>query len=200
MEKGGLVLYLREMWFVKNRMNAIYSIGTHKQTTLFPATNIEFIGLQIRKIIEHIAMGNLIANKELYEKYSSKFSSNWNAKYIFQDLERLNPKFYPEPVKTDKSKGKKEWTVIGKEYLSKEDAIKVYDKCSALMHTTNPYGSTIDLGYYEKMMPIWCEKIMNLLSQHLIHMVDGDHIYCIVMNNKENPTGYEFVRCDSSDA
>ena len=128
MEKGGLVLYLREMWFVKNRMNAIYSIGTHKQTTLFPATNIEFIGLQIRKIIEHIAMGNLIANKELYEKYSSKFSSNWNAKYIFQDLERLNPKFYPEPVKTDKSKGKKEWTVIGKEYLSKEDAIKVYDK------------------------------------------------------------------------
>ena len=29
MEKGGLVLYLREMWFVKNRMNAIYSIGNY---------------------------------------------------------------------------------------------------------------------------------------------------------------------------
>lgn len=196
MEKDGLNLYLREMWFVKNRMDVIRSIGTHKKTTLFPITDIEFMALQIRKIIEHIAMGNLIANKELYEEYSSKFSSNWNAKYIFRDLERLNPKFYPEPVKTDRSEEIMEWISIKEDYLSKEDAIKIYDKCSALMHSANPYGSTIDLSYYGKMMPIWYQKIMNLLSQHLIHMVDGEHLYCIVMNGEENPTGYEFIRHD----
>lgn len=184
------------MWFVKNRMKAIRLVLTHKQTTLFSATNIEFMALQIRKIIEHIAMGNLIANKELYEEYSAKFSSNWNAKYIFRDLERLNPRFYPEPVKTDSSKKIKEWITINENYLSKEDAIKIYDKCSVLIHTVNPYGQSIDLDYYERMMPIWYNKILNLLSQHLIHMVDGVHLYCIVMNEKENPTAYEFVQCD----
>ena len=100
MEKKWLDLYLQEMWYVKKRIDAIRYIVTHKQTTLFQFTNIEFMTLQIRKIIEHIAMGNLVANKELYEEYSTKFSSNWNAKYIFRDLERLNPKFYPIPVKT----------------------------------------------------------------------------------------------------
>ena len=40
------------------------------------------------------------------------------------------------------------------------------------------------------------KKIMNLLSQHLIHMVGGDQIYCIVMNREKNPQGYQFVRDD----
>ena len=104
MEENGLNLYLQEMWYVKKRTEAIRTIALKEKTTLFPITNIEFMTLQIRKIIEHIAMGNLIANKELYEEYSAKFSSNWNARYIFRDLERLNFKFYPEPVKSDYTK------------------------------------------------------------------------------------------------
>ncbi len=198
MEKKWLDLYLQEMWYVKKRIDAIRYIATHKQTTLFQFTNIEFMTLQIRKIIEHIAMGNLVANKELYEEYSAKFSSNWNAKYIFRDLERLNPKFYPIPVKTVDTNIKeiKEWITINDDFLSKEDAIKIYDKCGALMHVSNPYGSQTDPHYYERMMPIWYKKIMNLLSQHLIHMVGGDQIYCIVMNGEKNPQGYQFVRDD----
>ena len=177
-------------------MEAIQSIALKKTTTLYPITNIEFMTLQIRKIIEHIAMGNLIANKELYEQYSAKFSANWNAKYIFRDLERLNAKFYPEPVKTDYLKEVPEWKSIDEEYLTKDDAIKIYDKCGGLMHTSNPYGSQIDVNYYEAQMSIWYRKIMNLLNQHLIHMVDGKNIYCITMNGDGNPQGYPFQRVD----
>lgn len=82
-EENGLNLYLQEMWYVKKRTEAIRTIALKEKTTLFPITNIEFMTLQIRKIIEHIAMGNLIANKELYEEYSAKFSSNWNAMVYF---------------------------------------------------------------------------------------------------------------------
>lgn len=105
-------------------------------------------------------MGNLVANKALYEEYSAKFSSNWNAKYIFRDLERLNPKFYLIPVKTVDTNIKeiKEWMTINDDFLSKEDAIKIYDKCGALMHVSNPYGSQTDPHYYERMMPIWYKK------------------------------------------
>ena len=76
MEENGLNLYLQEMWYVKRRMEAIRTIALKERTTLFPITNIEFMTLQIRKIIEHIAMGNLIANKELYEEYTNNEKDN----------------------------------------------------------------------------------------------------------------------------
>lgn len=195
-EENGLNLYLQEMWYVKRRMEAIRTIALKEKTTSFPVTNIEFMTLQIRKIIEHIAMGNLIANKELYEEYSVRFSDNWNAKYIFRDLERLNPKFYPEPVKTDSTKGVEEWMDIDKDYLTKDDAIKIYEKCSGLMHASNPYGSQVDVNFYQEKMPIWYNKIMNLLNQHLVHMVDGEHVFFITMNGNGNPKGYKFERVD----
>ena len=64
------------------------------------------------------------------------------------------------------------------------------------MHVSNPYGSQTDPHYYERMMPIWYKKNMNLLSQHLIHMIGGNQIYCIVMNGEKNSQGYQFVRDD----
>lgn len=195
-EENGLNLYLQEMWYVKKRTEAIRTIALKEKTTLFPITNIEFMTLQIRKIIEHIAMGNLIANKELYEEYSAKFSSNQNARYIFRDLERLNFKFYPEPVKSDYTKEVEEWITINEDYLTKEDAIKIYEKCGGLLHVSNPYGSQIDVSYYQEKMPIWYKKIMNLLNQHLIHMVDGKHIFFITMNGNGNPQGYKFEQVD----
>ena len=196
MEENGLNLYLQEMWYVKRRMEAIRTIALKERTTLFPITNIEFMTLQIRKIIEHIAMGNLIANKELYEEYSAKFSSHWNARYIFRDLERFNSKFYPEPVKSDNTKEVGEWITIDEDYLTINDAIKIYEKCGGLLHASNPYGSQINANYYQEKMPIWYKKIMNLLNQHLIHMVDGEHIFFITMNGDGNPQGYEFERVD----
>ena len=47
---------------------------------------------------------------------------------------------------------------INDDFLSKEDAIKIYDKCGALMHVSNPYGLQTDPHYYERMMPIWYKK------------------------------------------
>lgn len=119
-----------------------------------------------------------------------------NARYIFRDLERLNSKFYPEPVKSDNTKEVGEWITIDEDYLTINDAIKIYEKCGGLLHASNPYGSQINANYYQEKMPIWYKKIMNLLNQHLIHMVDGEHIFFITMNGDGNPQGYEFERVD----
>lgn len=108
-------------------------------------------------MVRFISSRNVVCEKELYEEYSAKFSSNWNAKYIFRDLERLNPKFYLIPVKTVDT-NIKEWITINDDFLSKEDAIKIYDKGGTLMHVSNPYGSQTDPHYYERMMPIWYKK------------------------------------------
>lgn len=185
--------YLNQMLIIRNRMESIRKIGIKEQTTICRETNIEFMTLQIRKIIEHIAMSSLIANIDLYKEYSEKFSSNWNARYIFRDLERINPRFYPQPVELSDSNDKdtKEFNEINKNYLTKEEAIKVYNKCNALMHVSNPFGSKIDYEYYEKELVIWYGKIMNLLNQHLIVLVGEEIMYYIIMVDSENkPHGF----------
>ena len=67
-------------------------------------------------------------------------------------------------------------------------------KCGGLMHVPNPYGSQVDVFYYEKMIPIWYKKLFYLLNQHVIHMVGGEQMYCIVMcgDKNGNPHGYLF--------
>ena len=66
----------------ENGSNTKYSV--EKTTTLYPITNIEFMTLQIRKIIEHIAMGNLMQIKNYMSNTVLSFPANWNAKYIFK--------------------------------------------------------------------------------------------------------------------
>jgi hypothetical protein len=192
----GLTEYLNQMSYLALRINAIHLVLTGKYTTPYPFTNIEFTVLQIRKIIEHIAMGNLIANKELYSKYNSRFAHDWNARSIFTDIERINPKYYPEPIKIDKSNEHDEFLPFTEIYMTKDDAISIYQKCGALMHVANPYGSQIDIEYYEDKVKEWYKNIINLTNRHIIHMVDGERMFFIVMKSERDgkPAGNLFQK------
>lgn len=83
---------------VKKRTVAITNMLRGLTTTSYKATNIEFMCLQIRKILELISMGSLVLNKEEFEAIGQKYAQYWNARLILQDIERLNPDFYPIPV------------------------------------------------------------------------------------------------------
>ena len=197
MDNNGINAYLNQMFLINKRMDAILNIGLGEKSTLFKYTNIEFMTLQIRKIIEHIAMANLIVNKDLYSRYNEKFASNWNARCIFRGIEKINPRFYPEPVKTNNNTIPKQWIKVDN-YLTKDEAVDVYDKCGALMHVSNPYRAQIDINYYDSHIHIWYNKILNLLNQHIIQLVDEEKLLCIVMRGDEKgmPHGYEFIKVD----
>ena len=68
MKKPDIVLYCDLMEEIKRRMSVIdfyLSGGGH---ALFEPTTIESIGLQLRKILELIAMASLVTNKKEYSK------------------------------------------------------------------------------------------------------------------------------------
>ena len=44
------------------------------------------------------------------------------------------------------------------------------------MHSSNPYGSHFDYGYYDKNIPIWRTKIINLLNSHQIRLLNDPNI------------------------
>lgn len=196
-----LDMYGALMCEVKNRTHAVLEMLKGHTTTLYPITNIEFMCLQVRKVLELISMGSLVVNQEEFEAIGIKYSKFWNAKLILQDIERLNPKFYPVavdeiPVKTgdivndiqEKSSG----------FLTRDEFVEVYDKCGKMMHSQNPFGAKYDYESYRGMIFEWLHKIYGLLGTHLIHLKGDEGFYLIHMEEKgqKGVHGYYFKKED----
>ncbi len=152
MQQSDIQKYCNLMEEVKRRTLVINAFGNRLTTTPYGATNIECVYLQLRKILELIALGSLVANKVEFSKVYSEFSKYWNAKHLLRDLEKVNPQFYPQPI-IERPGTKPEVTADcdpkTSGFLTKEDFLKLYEKCGKIMHAGNPYGTQIDYSYYE---------------------------------------------------
>lgn len=192
-----LDLYCSLMNEVKKRDYAIDSILKKETTTAYQATNLEFMYLQMRKILELTSLASLVANKEEFEKQKIKYANYWNAERIMNDIESKNSMFYPKPVVEKLSKDSKIVSNIEdlKEgYLTRNEFVKVYEKCGKIMHAENPFGSRIDYSYYEKQIEGWLLKIRKLLNSHIIKLIDDDNLYLVHMKESrdDNVHGYIF--------
>lgn len=188
MQQSDIQKYCNLMNEVKRRTLVINAFGNRMTTTPFGATNIECVYLQLRKILELIALGSLVANRVEFSKIYSEFSKYWNAQYLLRDIERINPEFYPQPIieKPGTKPGvKSDWEDKTSGFLTKEDFLKLYEKCGEIMHAGNPYGTEIDYAYYEKSIQDWLTKITGLLSSHLIKLVNDSNLYLIHMREDE---------------
>lgn len=194
-----LGLYCTLMNEVKNRTFAVNQILNGQTTTSYQATNIEFMCLQLRKILELISMGSLVMNKDLFEEIGLKYAQYWNAKYILSDIERLNPDFYPIPiieVPSDKKNIVNDLQNKTSRYLTRDDFVSVYNKCGRMMHASNPFGSKYDYDFYNQKIAEWLNLIIELLNSHLIHIKGIDGFYLIHMqeDGKEDVHGYYFEK------
>lgn len=183
------------MFFVKNRLTSIKDILILNKTTTFEYTNIEFIVLQFRKIIEHIALGSLVANEEKYVEVYEKFENHWNAKLIFRDIERLNPDFFPKAIRIEKSQDGDidSFIDIKEDVLTQKEALIIYNKSSKLLHAFNPYSRDLDINYYKKAFPQWYKLIMNLTTLHVIRLYNEKYMYYVAMNESgKMPSGNIF--------
>ena len=119
----------------------------------------------------------------------------WNADLILKDIERINPKFYPEPTLTIKrADGYDELIKSTKDYLTKERFIKVYNKCGKMLHSLNPIigQKNIDILYseYDSMIDVWVEWIVNLLENHTVELYEsGLFLYIVMGGDESNPSG-----------
>lgn len=198
-----LFAYCKLMNEVKKRIDAVTNMLRGLTTTSYKATNIEFMCLQIRKMLELISMGSLVLNKEELEAIGQKYTQYWNARLILQDIERLNPDFYPIPIEEVPSSRSGVINDLQNKtsgFLTREDFVKVYEKCGRMMHANNPFGSQADLDFYTAMIPEWQNLIIGLLNCHVIHLKGVEDIYVIHMKEegKDDVQGYIFERIKDS--
>jgi hypothetical protein len=182
-------LYANCMEEIKVRERAIELILTKKMNTGFDYTNIEFLCLQFRKIFELIVLANLVSNKEEYSHKRKGFASEWHAKRIVIEIEKINPLFYPIPAKQQidyKTKKVKGVIYIKDGFLTKDELLEGYDKCSELLHAENPFGPPKNHIAYLPMFHIWLKRTLRLLEHHLITLVDEKKMFFVLMNNKDD--------------
>lgn len=184
------VVYANCMEEIKRRTDAVYAIMRGPYSTLYPITNVEFVCLQIRKILELIALASLASHKDEFARQYQKFAEMWRAKKILEDLGKLNPGFYPVPTEQviDSKSGKViEVRAMSRPYLTKAEFADVYQKCSSILHAENPYGPPKQLSQIEAEIPEWMEKIKNLLNHHHVQLFSSKHQLWVVM--KANTDG-----------
>lgn len=196
-----LELYCAQMNEIKLRIHVVIEMLKGHTTTLYNASNIEFMCLQIRKILEQISMGSLVVNKDEFEAVGKKYSHYWNAKLILQDIERLNPDFYPVAVREVPShEDGVSRDLQNKEsgFLTREQFVQIYDKCGRVLHSYNPFGSRYDYEYYRVKIKEWITLIMELLAVHLIKLKGGEGFYLIHMEERGQKWvhGYYFGRIE----
>jgi hypothetical protein len=197
-EAPNINLYCDVMEEIKRRMAVIGSFLKEESKTIYKATTIESMCLQVRKVLELIALGSLVANKDEFAKQNEKFEKMWNARLILSDIERLNPYFYPKPIHEDpgsKPGITSDLKDIKEGFLTKDNLLKSYEKCGKIMHADNPYGTKTDYSYYEKSIPTWMEKIRVLLNSHTIRLINDENMYLIHMKEDQDDKvhGYTFA-------
>lgn len=178
---------------IKRRSSVVNAFVKKETHAVFVPTTVESSCLQIRKMLELIAFGSLIANLDEFSKQHTKYSKYWNAERMLNDMKRVNPGFYPNPIiqrESDDAKIHRKWDNRSDDYLTKDRFLKVHEKCGAIMHSENPYGSKIDYDYYQASVPIWMAWIVNLLNAHTISLVGDKNLYLFQMGTDENNPSY----------
>jgi len=191
-------LYCNVMDEITRRVAVINSFLAGESKTIFRATTVESMCLQIRKILELIALGSLVVNKFVFVEQNEKFEQLWNARLILKDIERINPKFYPNPIREAPSENPSvvnDLVNVKSGYLTKDKFIKVYEKCGKILHADNPFGSKTAFEYYDKQIPIWLNEIMSLLNNHIISLLNDEKMYVIHMkeDRDDRAHGYTFA-------
>ena len=152
-------------------------------------------------ITELIALASLAANKPIFEQNKTKFEKHWHPKEILQDIERINPGFYPRPVAEESSPTpnvKSNLVDVKQGFLTKEELVEVHGRCGNLLHAENPYGKKRDYKAYERIVPSWMERIQKLLNCHQVKLFDEDRFYLVHMKEAQDDKVhmYTFVRHD----
>jgi hypothetical protein len=176
---------------IEKRLDVINGFTNKEINALYLQTTIESEALQLRKILELIAYASLITHKEDYKKIQDNITRLWRAKNIINQIEKLNPEFYPIPTSGLKN-GK--WNTLRGKFLTKKQFEYLYDECGKILHAKNPFSKLPQKSIaFHKKVPEYVFRIEKLLCQHRVKLVgNNDEIHVIVPFHTNNQ---KVLRC-----
>jgi len=177
---------------VRHHLSVADTVLAGRIDTGHPDLNAELIFLHFRKALEEIAFSSLSANREKYSAARAGFATEWNARRMLGFVEKVNPNFYPVPLKPPRETAprQKHFDRVTDAYLTQEDFETLYDGSAEVLHCRNPYAPgdpTIDVKY---TVDEWSRRIKALLSWHFVQLVDVPGLWVIRVPNEGLVQGF----------
>jgi hypothetical protein len=187
-------IYCALMEEVKSRVALLQRITTGSLRHGTENYEYECASLQLRKVLESIAFGSLCANKPAYAKAHSNFEKHHRAKDLLRALEKVNPYFYPTPMRFGQSMtpGVKHLDPIDDGYLTRDEFVDLYDTCNKVLHVWNPFSPDTRHINFGRTAAEWVQRIQRLLDLHLMHLVSSDDVWVIQMTSPEDGKVHAF--------
>lgn len=224
METNSQRKYVALMEEIKYRANVIELFGNNPSFGVYRQTRIEFICLQLRLIIENVAMSCLVANGDDLDEVSKKITNEYRPEPILRCLDAINPLCYPKPVTLiddgtnlpalpvglagDRYVGEvKERS--GHDWLTRDQMKEVYGRLGQILHAANPMKQSNSLEYFEVESLKWYHQIVNLVTHHKVTVLNDRTMYIVVVGHAADATPtspgakvqmVEFHKTDDSDA
>ena len=196
--------YCLVMEEVKRRTNVVKHFLGQPQSALYRASAIESACLQVRKILELVALGSLVANQDIWNGSLREVRNAWNASGILKRLRRVNPEFYPQPVVEVPLTGpvKSDIKDLTEGFLTEDMFGELYGRLGEVLHAENPLGPPMDYDYWHESIPQQMNLIIKLLNSHKIKLLDNPNMFLIHMNDQSdgNVKGYVFEPLGPSSA
>ena len=188
--------YCQVMEGVKRRTKVVRHFLGQPNHALYQAAAIESACLQVRKILELVALGSLVANQDIWNGSLRELRNAWNANDILKRLRTVNPDFYPQPVVEVPLTGpaKSDIKDLTEGFLTEGMFCDLYGKLGEVLHAKNPLGPPTDYDYWLEAIPQQMNLIIKLLNSHKIKLLDDPNMFLIHMNDQSdgNVKGYVF--------
>ena len=186
--------YREIMREIKYRTEFIGALNRNPQLAIYNWTWIESICLQIRMILENIALACLVANGDQLDKLPKRIEKEYHAEAIFSRLAKVNPNCYPQPVVLAPSPTPASLSNVpadryrgqlvdrpGNDWLTRDEFKTIYGRIGQVLHARNPLGTKVEYDYYRKAALTWHGRIMHLLSHHKVTVPDDKMMYIVLM-------------------
>jgi hypothetical protein len=154
----------------------------------------ECVSLHLRKVLEAIAFGSLCANQVEYAKVHANFDKHWRAKDLLRALEKINPNFYPAPLRfvPTNTPGHKLVEPVPAGYLTQQEFADLYDTCNKVLHLWNPFSPDARHINFGRTVAEWISRIQQLLDLHMMQLAGTEDIWMIQMVHPEDGKVHAF--------
>lgn len=145
----------------------------------------ECISLQLRKILELIAFGSLCANRDAYAAVHSHFDEHWKAVKLLESLRAVHVDFFPKPMKFGKPPRPdvRHLDYAEDGFLTEAEFATLYDKCSQVIHTWNPFSKRERKIEFGRSVSQWTDRIEALVQLHSMRLVDTEEIWLVRLHD-----------------
>jgi hypothetical protein len=166
--------YCNLMHDIKVRVDAMQRLEKNR-SRLPDHVLFECQQLQIRMISETIAIACLLVHGDIEGAQSKRLSKAYQADFIINALEKLHPRFYPQPTRQILHNGRPVGLEdINEGYLTKADLLKSYRDAATFLHagSLSEFLANETADSDHEAVRNWVRKLSALLSHHSIFLAD----------------------------